>query len=285
MDERASGENKDSPSPKSPEISGTPRAEGQDVGHSIRDGSKPKKPRHRTIKQRWVLISLPNKLMVIATVVIAGAGIVNLLVAVAMWSEMRSSGRQTDQLLGLYGKQIEKLGHQVNETHGLVVKTQASIDAANTNAIADRRPYVWTIQEEIPRVKLGEKVGWNYHYTNFGKSPAVGVAPRCQVRLLAHKTPELKDMFAPIHKRGYEYEGTIVPPGDSSNWSTCFSQEIVTEEDLKMMNTYDAGAKLMIYFEYFDTNWNIYTSQVCWIIRRPGAGSATAPCPAENKIR
>jgi len=151
--------------------------------------------------------------------------------------------------------------------------------------IGGQRPYVWTVQEEIPTVKLGEKVAWNFHFTDFGKTPAVGVAYRCQVRLLGHKTPERSDMFEPLHRtKGLEYQGVVVPPNDTTNWSTCFSEEIVTEEDLRMMNTYDAGAKLMLYFEYFDISWNKYTSQVCWIIRRPGSGSAVAPCPAENKI-
>ncbi len=56
--------------------------------------------RHRTLKQKWALISLPNKLMVIATVVIAAATLVNVVVARAMWREMQKStvqvGRQID---------------------------------------------------------------------------------------------------------------------------------------------------------------------------------------------
>lgn len=47
--------------------------------------------RHRTFYQRWRLISLPNKLMVIATVVIAIATAVNLGVAIAMWCEVSKS--------------------------------------------------------------------------------------------------------------------------------------------------------------------------------------------------
>jgi hypothetical protein len=158
------------------------------------------------------------------------------------------------------------------------------LEDARQAFIKDQRPYVWIAQEQAPVVKLGEKLAWNYHYTDFGKSPALGVAVRCQIRLAAHKTPELKDMFDPIHKRGFEYEGLVVPPNDTTNWSTCFSDETINDDDLKLMNMYDGGAKLTLFFEYYDTSWNRYTSQVCRITRRPGAGSLTAVCPAENKI-
>src|ERR1700676_472009 len=61
------------------------------------DTSKPQKSR-RTIKRRWALMSLPNQLMVVATIVIAVAATVNLAVAAAMWNEMRSGGRDTHEL-------------------------------------------------------------------------------------------------------------------------------------------------------------------------------------------
>lgn len=160
---------------------------------------------------------------------------------------------------------------QLNETHDTFV--------------ADQRPYVWIVQEQIPQVKLGEKVAWNFNYTNFGKTAAEGVAIRCQIRLQAHQTPELKDMFAPIHIRGHEDVGGVLMPNDRNNyWSTCFSDELINGDDLKGMNTFDAGAKLTIFFEYYDTAWHKYTSRVCMITRRPGQGSPTMPCPAESRI-
>ena len=172
-----------------------------------------------------------------------------------------------------------------------ITKAQAAIDQSKTQFQANERPYIWTWIpnqpdgiSDIPHVKLGEVVSWNFRYTNYGKSPAVGVAARCQLRLAAQKTPELKDMYAPIHKPGYEQEGVIVPPNDKTNWGTCFSKEKITQADLEIMNKYDGGIKMMVIFEYFDTGLNRYTSQVCNITRRPEAGSLTAPCPAENKI-
>ncbi len=174
---------------------------------------------------------------------------------------------------------------QLRIANGQVRAAQDSVAAIRKQTQEDQRPYIWLSQNDMPQIKLGEKAAWNFHYSDFGKSPAVGVAVRCQVRLWAHKTPEMKDMFAPIHKKGFEYEGLVVPPNDRSNWSTCFSEEDITNDDVKTMTTYDGGAKLTLYFEYFDTGWNKYTSQICMLTRRPNAGSQIMPCPAENKIQ
>ena len=151
--------------------------------------------------------------------------------------------------------------------------------------ISDQRPFIWISQPLAPTIKLGEKLAWNYTYTNFGKSPAIGVALRCQVRLQAHMTPELPDMYSPIHVKGHESEGDVIPPNDRTNWGTCYSQEVITEEDLKVMNEFDGGAKLVLFFEYYDGSRDIYTSTICYGTRRPNSGSATFPCPAENKIK
>ena len=45
----------------------------------------PRVRRHRTLREKWLLISLNNRIMVIATIVIAAATLVNVLVSGAMW--------------------------------------------------------------------------------------------------------------------------------------------------------------------------------------------------------
>jgi len=189
----------------------------------------------------------------------------------------------------ILSKQVEDAGADAitarRQGREQIREMQAQVDAVQLQTRQDQRPYIWTYQDDTPKVKIGETVAWNFHYTNFGKSPAVGVAVRCQVRLEAQKTPQSKDMFAPLHKPGYEYAGYVVPQNDKTTFSTCFSNEIVTEADIKLMSAYDAGAKLMLYFEYSDVGGNIYTSQICRITRRPGQGSAVAVCPEENRIK
>ncbi len=215
--------------------------------------------------------TLAEKIMAAVTV---GLLFVGLIQAYIYWRQsvlMDFTLQQTERSIVLGRGQLSVAAQSVAQTRDQFLK--------------DERPYVWTVQDEIPHVKLGEVVTWNFHYTNFGKSPAIGVAIRCQVRLAAHKTPELKNMYAPIHVPGFEYEGVIVPPNNSVNWTSCFSKEQITTDDLQLMNRYDGGIKLLIIFEYYDIGWQKYVSQVCFMTRRPNAGSLTAPCLAENKIK
>jgi len=74
--------------------------------------------RHRTFLQKWNLISLPNKFMVISTIVIAFAAGANLIVSGAMWHEMQKGGVDTHTL-------AEAAKTQATNTHELAVAGSA----------------------------------------------------------------------------------------------------------------------------------------------------------------
>ena len=60
-----------------------------------------KTKRHRTLAQKWRLVSLANKLIVIATMVIAGFTVVLACVSYHQWCEMQKSNKTTQQLANL----------------------------------------------------------------------------------------------------------------------------------------------------------------------------------------
>ncbi len=57
--------------------------------------------RKRTIREKWRLTSLSNKVIMVATVVIAISGALTFGAAVFQWLEMKMAGKQTDKLIGL----------------------------------------------------------------------------------------------------------------------------------------------------------------------------------------
>jgi hypothetical protein len=57
--------------------------------------------RKRTIREKWRLTSLSNKVIMVATVVIAIAGALTFGAAVFQWLEMRIAEKQTDKLIKL----------------------------------------------------------------------------------------------------------------------------------------------------------------------------------------
>ena len=90
---------------------------------------EPTPRRQRTFKQKWALTSLSNKLTVIATLVIAIATVVNLVVARAMWVEMHNSGIDTKNLAAA-------AKDQATSTHDLAVAAGKQADAAGQQAAA-----------------------------------------------------------------------------------------------------------------------------------------------------
>ena len=109
------------------------------------------KTRSRTLRQKWRLISLPNKLMVVATIVIAIASAVNLGVAVAMWNEMHIGGIDTRKSADA---------------------AKDSVDLARKNAHFDQRAWL-TI---ILRLELTNTPSIS-HWALLTKSPIPGKLP------------------------------------------------------------------------------------------------------------
>jgi hypothetical protein len=214
--------------------------------------------------------TLAEKIMAGMTV---GLLFVGLIQAYIYWKQsvlMQMTLQQTESSISLGRGQLS-------------VSAQA-VTQARDQFLKDERPYIWNGQMELPHLKIGDKVTWNYHYTNFGKSPAIGLANNCQILLAAHKTRQKKNLFTPIHNPKFMNEGFVVPPGDSSGFSTCESEEIANQADIDMHNTYDAAVGMKIFYEYSDTSGNVYTSKVCFFLRRVGI-SQVGICPTENEIK
>jgi hypothetical protein len=94
-------------------------------------------------------------------------------------------------------------------------------------------------------------------------------------------------MFAPIHDATHKQDGLVIPPGDDGNSATCSSEpETPNNDDLKLLAKEDGMAKLTIFFEYFDTSGNLYTSQICLLLKQRAVNITTVSmCPTENKIQ
>jgi hypothetical protein len=120
----------------------------------------------RTFQQKWRLISLPNKLMVVATIVIAAASFVNLLVAMAMWNEMHITGA---------------------DTHKSADAAKDSADLARKNAHLDQRAWL-TVSFGTYKYVVNQPLGTTYEVTDTGKTPARNVNGKAVTRFMSAKT-------------------------------------------------------------------------------------------------
>jgi type II secretory pathway component PulM len=71
------------------------------------DTNKPK--RHRTLLQKWDLLTLANKLIVIATIVIAVANSMYTVIALKTLREIQNSSSDTQSLASAANKEADKV--------------------------------------------------------------------------------------------------------------------------------------------------------------------------------
>ena len=120
------------------------------------------------------------------------------------------------------------------------------------NAIADRRPYIWTHQTDIPpkndEIHFNEalaRVEWTFHFTNYGRSPAVDyqlnahvtVGPDAMSKVRWENIPDLKT-------------GAILPPGDDG-FSTPFSESGVTLDEFLAVSKSNREIVMFGHFAYW----------------------------------
>jgi hypothetical protein len=262
------------------------------------------KPYKEKPKEKWLELDLQDRLMVLLTtgvlVVAALTAYIFLKQADIMQGqleEMKGSGEQTERLIilnqgqlvqtsrqvGKLGEQVAQLQRSANETHNLVSNGRTAIADERISTVKERRPYVSVSLLAPPVFIEGAKANWNFYFSNFGRSPAVRTSIRSQVVFGPNDVTKInKIVFQTIHEQGSKDAGMIIPPGDGTGFSTAFSNEILSKPDVDYINATDGGVALLIHFEYFDLDGNMYSTELCKFRLATGA---IANCDIHNVIR
>lgn len=134
------------------------------MGTPLDNPPRPTTSHRRTLRQKWALISLPNKLIVIATVVIAAATVVNLFVAWAMWKEVRKGGLDTHDLAVAAKAQAGKMSDVSNAAdkireaaNNMVVQDQRIADNAKDSLNASNRQSKASLDATVDNFKREER--------------------------------------------------------------------------------------------------------------------------------
>jgi hypothetical protein len=224
----------------------------------VTESVEPRKRTPRTFKQRWAAISIPNKLMVYATVVIALASVINLFVAVRMWIEVRNGSV---------------------DTHTLAVAAGQSLLNAKEQFAADQRPYVWiapgsnpveSLKQVVFRLQSGLRpVEIIVYYSNYGRSPAIvtGVSTDAEIAPNAvrklHRVPwQESDAIIPtnVSDAVYIYSTESVSP--SNRMSLAIKNSKGTDEFL------DDAVAAYARIRYRDLDGHRYETDLCFVSRR-----------------
>jgi hypothetical protein len=193
------------------------------------------------------------------------------------------SGTRVERQLALSDKQASAAQDSVRAI-------QKQVQIVRENFVEGERPFIWIVGPQIPdhplgmTIVAGKKAEWNYNYTNYGKSPAIGVAVASQVVLSGRDGFAKLDenIFKNLHRPHDNTMGMIVPPEATGNWGTAFSKDILTPDDVSLIPKTNGGIAIFIHFEYFDSFGNEYHSETCEFRY---ANGAIGNCAAHNRIR
>jgi hypothetical protein len=231
----------------------------------MREGTK------RTFHDKWRLTSLSNKAITLATIVIALAGVLQFGTAFFQWREMRETGEQTQQMLGLVQNQIAAANRLAD-----------TADTANKNALDSNRPWLGTtgVTVEGTTIKPGVMLTVHVPVVNAGNRPAKLLRFRAQVDIFEKfpKAPSYNVNTTPFPENGQD----IVLPHVPIEVSFPFGLAPQQYQDVVAKKK-----RLYIYaiVEYEDVNASlrktVHTTTICyfWMLNDK---NTFATCPVYN---
>jgi hypothetical protein len=158
--------------------------------------------------------------------------------------------------------------------------TQSAIDLTRTQFTKEQRPYVWQTAKTTssptfhvnPKDPTTGQVTWDWHMTNYGKTPANGVSFTQEIKL-GNESYALS-----YGENGKDIGNPQAPGGDT--FDTVISRPI-KKSDLEKLLTMNDGISIRVIIWYSDADGSIYESGIC--LSRTNAGSITY-CKEANYI-
>jgi hypothetical protein len=147
------------------QVKQAPKTPDKDAGRANKNMRVGKR---RTLRDKWRLTSLPNKTISVATVVIAGASLLQFGTAVLQWREMSDAGKQTDKIIS----SDERLATAMENS---VAQAKTGLDASIEASRIDQRAWVGPTGEVILDIKPWKQPQITTVVSNTGKTPALHV--------------------------------------------------------------------------------------------------------------
>ncbi len=145
---------------------------------------------------------------------------------------------------------------------------QDALKLARDNFRQDQRPYVWLRNDllfptHIEATKDGKvtdrRAIWDWHYTNYGKTPALHVRFISKMNIGENAGKEGRRL-GPIPSS----TGTPLPPG-KDDFSAAISPTAITNEELiRLINGYDGSVIVYGRIEYTDGGGTPYETGFCF---------------------
>lgn len=189
------------------------------------------------------------------------------------WTEMSKATREAKR--------------SADEAHNAVAAATAANTQAQDAFIKDQRPYLAQTNKstESPQLYSNPKtpgmvqIVWNWHMTNYGKTPANDIIMNQEMSL--GDNPYLPSYGGSGKKGGKAHDMGASQPPSGESFDTVISAPMNQEEAQKILNS-EVGVSFRVKITYKDLVGNSYESAIC--MRRTNAGSI-AYCKQDNYIR
>lgn len=147
------------------------------------------------------------------------------------------------------------------------VKTaQESLEQARKSFVRDQRPYIWLtndlghpgyIEARVNSVLTDQRIAWDFHYLNYGKSPAHNVRFFAVV-LSGANADEMPRPLAP-----FVGPGVPLPPGQT-DLATAISRKRISRETFTGLEHQQNAILTYGVIKYEDADGNEYESGFCF---------------------
>jgi hypothetical protein len=163
----------------------------------------------------------------------------------------------------------------------------AQLSVATNQFIAEQRPYVWTHDPPLPPDPLANNVmafengilGWNIYYTNYGKSPAIGLCVEAHIETGKNALDKVVDINHNTCKSATQ--GIIEPPM-RLEWTSAWTKHQVSDTELKEWMSTNYGLVVYGRLDYSDSFGKSYFSQFCMARQK---NAIIAECKNHNHIQ
>jgi hypothetical protein len=159
-----------------------------------------------------------------------------------------------------------------------------SLAQAETNFRDTQRPYVWLSDNGMPSIREMPQNGtarilWSWHYTNYGRSPALHLRAKQEIKLgNGPFVPSFDNMGNdPISLLG---RGPSLPP-NKQDFLTAVSPQIEAGEAVRLQHT-EEGITIRMVIVYTDSYGGDYRTDICLYLL---ATSAISYCQEGNNMK
>jgi hypothetical protein len=206
-----------------------------------------------------------------------------LIAVVAYTIYAGKQARLMNETLGEIRKQTPEIAKSAKAATDAATVAQQALTQARYFFSLEQRPYIWLTSDRggpkfvpVPPGTEGY-IFWDWHYTNYGKTPAYGIRANQEMQIGDNATRR-KRVFS-----GASKPGPPLPP-TKDDFTTAMSKSKITSQEFQRLMRIEDSIVVFGHFDYRDSGGRKYETGFCFQHLVSGS-TAYCPEPEANYIK